>query len=128
MERFGLRHDIGQANNVFIFPGLGLGAIVAETRTITDRMFLLAARTLADAVTPERRETGALYPPVADLRFVSRQIALAVAREAIDSGVAGIAPASDSELEGIVDAAMWWPAYVPYEPAITPERRRVSER
>ena len=128
VERYGLRHDIGQANNVFIFPGLGLGAIVAESRTITDRMFLLAARTLADAVTPERRETGALYPPVSLLRSVSRSIAIAVAREALDSGVAGIAPASDAELEALVDGAMWWPAYVPYEPALVAERRRVAER
>ena len=129
VERFGLRHDIGQANNVFIFPGLGLGAIVAESRTITDRMFLLAARTLADAVTPDRRETGALYPPVSLLRSVSRSIAIAVAREAHRVRASpGIAPASDAELEAIVDDAMWWPAYVPYEPAVVAERRRVAER
>jgi malate dehydrogenase (oxaloacetate-decarboxylating) len=128
VERFGLRHDIGQANNVFVFPGLGLGAIAAETRAITDRMFLLAARTLADAVTPERQETGALYPPVAKLRAVSRSIAVAVAREAVDAGVAGISPSSDEELEATVDAAMWWPAYVPYVPARTFERRRVTDR
>jgi len=128
VERFGLRHDIGQANNVFIFPGLGLGAIVAEARSITDRMFLLAARTLADAVTAERRETGALYPPVSMLRSVSRSIAIAVAREAIDSGVAGIGPATEAELEAMVDDAMWWPDYVPYEPVLVAERRRVSER
>ena len=122
---------IGQANNVFIFPGLGLGALVAETRAITDRMFLLAARTLADAVTPERRATGALYPPAADLRAVSRAIALAVAWEAIEQGLAAIAPASDADLEAMVDAAMWWPAYVPYELDEQTEqngRRRVIDR
>jgi malic enzyme len=128
VERFGLRHDIGQANNVFIFPGLGLGAIVAEARTITDRMFLLAARTLADAVTADRRETGALYPPVSLLRSVSRSITIAVAREAIECGAAGIPPIGDAELEAVVDGAMWWPAYVPYEPALATERRRVTER
>ena len=128
VERYGLRHDIGQANNVFIFPGLGLGAIVAESRAVTDRMFLLAARTLADAVTADRRETGALYPPVSLLRSVSRSIAIAVAREAVESGLAGIAPTSDDDLESMVDAAMWWPAYVPYERARAGERRRVTER
>ena len=55
-------------------------------------------------------------------------IAVAVAREAIECGVAGIAPMADAELEAVVDSAMWWPAYVPYEPALATERRRVTER
>ena len=124
----GRRHDIGQANNVFIFPGVGLGAIVAESSFVSDRMFLMAARTLAASVTPERLATGALYPPVSTLRAVSRAIALAVAREAVETGLAGIGPASDAELEAIVDGAMWWPAYVPYQRAHPAERRRVTER
>ncbi len=105
--------QIGQANNVFIFPGLGLGAIVSEASRISDAMVLVAARTLADAVTGERLSAGALYPPIPALRAVSRSIALAVAREAISSGLA----APNESLESEVDAAMWWPAYVPYVPA-----------
>ncbi len=121
----GTRHEVGQANNVFIFPGLGLGAIAAEAAAITDRMFLLAARTLADAVTAERLATGAIYPPVGALREVTRAIALEVAGEAVRAGVAGISPADD--LEATVDGAMWWPAYVPYLPARPVERRRAAE-
>jgi malate dehydrogenase (oxaloacetate-decarboxylating) len=101
---------IGQANNVFVFPGLGLGTIVSEATRVTDAMVLTAARTLAAAVSGERLASGALYPSIGDLRAVSRSIALAVAREAIASGHA---PANDA-LEADVDAAMWWPAYVPY--------------
>jgi malic enzyme len=104
--------EVGQANNVFIFPGVGLGAIVAEVREVTDAMFLAAARTLAGAVTPDRFASGAIYPPVAALRSVSRSIAVAVAHEAVASGVAGVAPGTD--MEAAVDGAMWWPDYVPY--------------
>ena len=106
----GTRHEIGQANNVFIFPGLGLGTIVPEARAVSDQMVLAAARTLA-ALVP----SGALYPPIGALRDVSRAVALAVAREAISSGLAD-AVANDT-LEADLDTAMWWPAYVPYLPA-----------
>ena len=116
---------IGQANNVFVFPGIGLGAIAAETRSITDRMFLLAARTLADAVDDDRLADGAIYPPVGHLRAVTRAIATTVAREAIRSELAAIP--SDSDVDALVEVAMWWPAYVPYRPARPAERRRSAE-
>ena len=99
----------GQANNVFIFPGVGLGAIVARAREVTDRMFLVAATTLAGLVTAERLGEGALYPPLHDLRQVSRAVAVAVAREAVDSQVAQLTPGED--IEAAVDAAIWMPHY-----------------
>jgi malic enzyme len=104
---------IGQANNVFVFPGISLGSIVTEVTTIGDGMFLAAARALADQVTPARFAEGALYPPVSALRDVSRAVTLAVAREAVSSGLAG-GPIDDLEAEAA--AASWWPAYVPYLP------------
>ncbi len=125
VEVDGRRHEVGQANNVFVFPGLGLGSIAAEASAITDRMFILAARTLAAAVTGERLATGAIYPPVGNLRAVTRVIAVEVAREAVRSGVAGISPNDD--IDAIVDGAMWWPAYVPYVLARPTERRRSGE-
>jgi malic enzyme len=125
VEVDGRRHEIGQANNVFVFPGLGLGAIAAEASSITPPMFLLAARALANAVTAERLASGALYPPVGELRAVSRSIAIEVAREAVVSGVARIDPATD--VAALVDAATWWPEYVPYVPARPVERRRDGE-
>ncbi len=115
--RGGRAHVIGQANNAFCFPGIGLGAIVAEAREITDEMFLVAAEALARLVVPERLEQGALYPSQSELRAVSRQIAIVVARCARDSGV-GRAFHED-EIARAVDAAMWYPDYVPYEPAPT---------
>ncbi|MEX1335046.1 MAG: NAD-dependent malic enzyme [Candidatus Limnocylindrales bacterium] len=108
----GASRPIGQANNVFVFPGVGLGAIVAEASRITEEMFLVAARALADQVSEERLAAGALYPPVESLNEISREVGLAVAREAVASGVAGVDP--DTDLEAVLDEAMWWPAYVPY--------------
>jgi malic enzyme len=108
----GRRVDIGQANNVFIFPGMGLGAIVSGARTVTDEMFLAAARTLAAAVEPERLAAGSLFPPISALRDISWRIAVAVAGQSHAADVAD---------------AMWWPEYVPYAPKRVEERRRAVE-
>jgi malate dehydrogenase (oxaloacetate-decarboxylating) len=111
----GQERVVGQANNVFIFPGMGLGAIVAEAREITDEMFLLAARTLAGMVAPERLKAGVLYPAVSDLRQVSREIAAKVVCQSRDCGVGRLY--HDDEVYEAVDSAMWEPAYLPYERA-----------
>ncbi len=106
---------IGQANNVFVFPGVGLGAIVAETPEVTDDMFLVAAHELSRLVSAgDRLQMGALYPPIGGLRAVARAIAVAVVREARDSGHGR--GYSDADIEGAVDRAIWWPDYVPFEP------------
>jgi len=110
--------EIGQANNVFVFPGLGLGAIAAEARTMPDELFLAAARTLASCVSSPRLGAGAIYPSVADLRPVTRAIATAVAREAVAVGISTLRTAEDAD--AAVEAAMWWPDYVPYLPAEAP--------
>ncbi len=108
----GQPREIGQANNVFIFPGVGLGAIAAETTEVTDPMFLAAAETVAARVSDERLAAGAIFPSVADLRSVSREIAIRVADEAIRSGLSAL-PAN-TDVASLIDAAMWWPAYAPY--------------
>jgi malic enzyme len=100
---------VGQANNVFIFPGVGLGAIISGAHEVTDGMFAVAARTLAGLVPQDRLDDGALYPPLSDLRAVSRAIAVAAAREARDSGVGRLM--NDESIEAAVDAAMWLPGY-----------------
>jgi malic enzyme len=112
---------VGQANNVFIFPGVGLGALVAEAREVTDETFLTAAETLAAAVGPERLATGGIYPPIGDLRRIAREIAVAVVRRLRDTGYGR--QFRDDEIEPAVDGAMWAPAYVPYTPLPGSEER-----
>jgi malate dehydrogenase (oxaloacetate-decarboxylating) len=105
----GRSHVVGQANNVFVFPGVGLGAIIAGAHEVTDAMFAVAASTLAEIVPAERLKIGALYPSVSELRGVSRRIAMAVAQEARDSGVGRLL--SDEAITAAVDATMWNPSY-----------------
>jgi malic enzyme len=106
---------IGQANNAFCFPGIGLGVVVAEAREVTDEMFLVAAQTLAEQISTERLDRGALYPHQSELRRVSRAIAVAVVRCARDGGVGR--HLRDDEIEPAVDDEIWYPDYVPYVPA-----------
>ena len=115
----GTTRQIGQANNAFIFPGVGLAAIIAGARQVSDAQFLVAARTLAALVSDERLAEGALYPSIGDLRAVSREIAVAVLCSfGTLNGVP--LPAGDegrAHAEAAVDQAMWWPEYLPYVPA-----------
>ncbi len=109
----GVEHRIGQANNVFIFPGMGLGVVTIKPREITDRMFLAGAYALADQVGSDLLAVGQIYPNMDDVRAVSRAVAIAVAQEAIDEGVADPV----DSLEEAIDDVMWTPEYLPYRPA-----------
>jgi malic enzyme len=103
---------IGQANNAFVFPGIGLGAIVAEAHEISDDMFLTAADALAAAVSEDRLAAGAIFPPQQQLRAVSRTIAEAVVRTAREAGIGR--HLSDDEIGPAIEAQMWFPDYREY--------------
>ncbi len=102
----------GQGNNVYIFPGVGLGALVCEAGRITDGMFLTAARTLASQVGEEDLALGRVYPALSKIREVSVKIATAVADEAHCRGLAG-RPRPD-DLEADIRARMFVPVYRDY--------------
>jgi malic enzyme len=106
---------VGQANNVFVFPGVGLGALVAEAREITDEAFLAAADELAASVSADRLDDGCIYPPIAELRRIARRIGVAVVRRLRDTGYGR--QFRDEEIEPAIDGAMWAPDYVPYRHA-----------
>lgn len=76
----------GQGNNAYVFPGLGLGVLGAKSTRINDSMLIAAAKTLAASVSDNQLEQGCLYPPLNDIREVSLQIAMSVAREAFNQG------------------------------------------
>jgi malate dehydrogenase (oxaloacetate-decarboxylating) len=102
---------IGQCNNMFIFPGVGLGVLASGARRVTDGMFLAAARALS-AVVPSRSDPQApLYPHIESVRAASRAVALAVGPAAMRAGVAD--PLDLQILEQRVDAMMWEPRYRP---------------
>jgi malate dehydrogenase (oxaloacetate-decarboxylating) len=114
VECRGRKYRVGQGNNVFIFPGLGLGALAAEARKVTNAMANAASRMLARQVTDEECEAGLLFPSVQRLREVSYEIAVAVARQAVQEGVADI---PESEVERRVRQEMWEPTYPEYASA-----------
>jgi malic enzyme len=107
----GVRHVIGQSNNVFVFPGVGLGAILSEIAQIDEAIFLVAARTLAGCVSDERLKQGALFPDPSELRDVSARIAAAIVRHASGAGLGR--PVADDEVDALVADSMWYPEYVP---------------
>lgn len=96
-----------QGNNSYIFPGIGLGAIAAKTRVITDDMFMKSAHTLAQLVTESDLAQGSLYPALPRIREVSAQIAAATATAAKDSGLAG--RLAQQEMLQDIEAQMYQP-------------------
>jgi malic enzyme len=116
VEHGSTRHRIGQGNNVFCFPGIGLGVIASGARCVTDEMLLAAARAVAGEVAPSSVRAGCVYPEMEDLRPVSRVVALAVAQAGINEGVAegGQEGTDPDAVARRVDAHIWSPDYLPY--------------
>jgi len=75
-------YEPGQGNNMYIFPGIGLGAILAKTRHVTDAMVEQAAIALSSSLTEEEMVEGLVYPRLGRIRNISAKIALAVVRTA----------------------------------------------
>ena len=102
----------GQGNNAYIFPGVGLGVIASQARTITDEMFLAAAHSLAEQVSESDIERGRLYPSLARIREVSARIAYEVAKMAYDSHLTDKEEPKD--LLADIHSHMYQPVYPHY--------------
>ena len=115
VEIGGRTHVPGQANNAYIFPGVGLGLIVSGAERATDGMFYAAARVLADMAAERARKDGCLFPPLTEIRDLSAAIATAVAQLAYDKGLAcNPKPAHGTSLAEHVRIQMYEPVYPEY--------------
>jgi len=112
VEYQGRRIVPGQGNNVYIFPGVGLGVLASQSRIVTDSMFLAAARTLADMVTDAEIAEGRVYPSLKRIRNVSLRIATEVAKIAFHEDLAQVPEPQD--LEGDIADRMFQPEYIEY--------------
>lgn len=102
---------IGQCNNSYIFPGVGLGVVASGAKRVTDAMFMAAAQALAAQSPAIEDKSASLFPSLTRIRDVSFAIALAVAKTAQEEGHAEKGPPED--LERKIRATMWEPAYEP---------------
>lgn len=106
---------VDQTNNAYIFPGMGLGLIAVDAKMVTDKMFMLAARALANCSPSKKDPHANLLPSFSHIRDVSFAVAFAVAKEAVNAGLA--AKHTDAEIEKLIRDKMWNPIYWPYKKA-----------
>ena len=103
----GVTYEIGQANNMLVYPGLGLGTIVARAKVLSDGMISAAAHALGGMV--DASQPGApVLPPVSRLSEMSFRVAVAVAKQAIAEGLNQV---EIDDVEAAVQAAQWTPEY-----------------
>ncbi|MCC7110316.1 MAG: NAD-dependent malic enzyme, partial [Deltaproteobacteria bacterium] len=108
----GRTFEPGQGNNVYIFPGVGLGLLAARSRLATDEMFLAAAKALVTEVADDDLAVGRIFPKLSRVREVSVRVACRVAEVAFARGLATIPRPVD--LDAAVRALMWSPNYPDY--------------
>lgn len=111
---------ISQCNNSYIFPGIGLGVVAVGATRVSDEMLMAASMTLAE-LSPFSAESGkGILPPLTELSTLSRQIAFAVAKTAMDQGLARVI--EDEELLSAIERNFWTPRYREYRRIATRAR------
>ncbi len=116
----GTSHRIGQANNVFVFPGVGLGTLASGAREVLPEFFTAAAGAVSSCVSNEAMARGTLLPPVTELADVSLKVALAVGESAINNSVSRRCAFSSFQhehdpvrLQELIRRMRWQPHYLP---------------
>ena len=115
-EHAGKQVRFSQANNVAVFPGVGLGAMFCQAQIITPEMLFVAGEALHAMTEPEDYAQGLVLPPNRDLREMAVQVATAVAKQAWEQGVAR-REQPPGDLSVLLREAMYVPRYRPYVPA-----------
>ncbi|MCK5227397.1 MAG: oxaloacetate-decarboxylating malate dehydrogenase, partial [Desulfobulbaceae bacterium] len=115
---------IGQCNNVFVFPGVGLGVLASGARQVLPSFFTAAAHAVSNQISEEDIDNGILMPPVDRLREISLQVACAVAKAALKEKVSGLCVYSTYQhdnnpdrIEILIERMRWSPRYLPVSPA-----------
>ena len=109
----GKTYPIAQCNNSYIFPGIGLGVLAVNARRVTDEMLMESSRALATCSPLAIHGRGALLPPLEEIHTVSKRIAYAVAKKAIEQGVA--LEIADDALQVAIEQHFWQPVYRRYK-------------
>lgn len=105
--------QVGQCNNCYIFPAIGLGSIAINAKKITNGMFLAAAKALANHSPALQDENKSLFPSLESIRNVTKEIALSVAKEAQKEGLAPLL--SEEETKALIEENFWEPHYAKLE-------------
>jgi len=111
----GKNYISSQCNNAFIFPGIGLGAVISKAKKITDNMFFAASIALRDYAEGCKTcsENHQLLPSITEVRAINKKVTVAVIKQAIADGVAGIS--SDIDIDSEIEKKLWYPKYLPYK-------------
>jgi len=104
------RHFVpGQGNNVYIFPAVGMAVFATEAKRVTEEMFIVAARAVAEQVTEENLSTGLIYPPQSHILNASLHVAERIAAYIFDQGLARV-PRPD-DVGALIRARAYQPVY-----------------
>ncbi|XP_020580424.1 NAD-dependent malic enzyme 59 kDa isoform, mitochondrial [Phalaenopsis equestris] len=113
---------VNQANNMYLFPGIGLGALLSGAHLISDGMLQAAAECLASYMTEEDIHKGILFPSISSIRHITTHVGAAVLRAAVaedlaegqgDVGIKELMQMSQEETMDYVARSMWYPVYSP---------------
>jgi len=113
-EYKGVIHYPSQGNNMFIYPAIGLAAVVSKSSRISISMFSKAAEALSEYVPQSQLEKGNIYPDVKDIRKVTLYIAMKVYQVALEQGISKHYPPTGVTLHDYIASHMYIPSYNPY--------------